>query len=152
MLEFILKAIVITITGIIMVLSGIAIYRLFIEIHVNNYIERKAASQHDLHTVINMLDAIIETEFNFKLVLPFTGKDIPRISNYEEMVKDISMSCMDKIDPNIFITLRVNGISSNFVASYISRTVMARILAYMKDNNTGIKKNPNLEYKDGTSI
>lgn len=151
MLEFILKTVVISIASVIIALIGIAIYRVLIEVNVNNYMERKAATQRDLTSVINMLDAIIETEFNFKLVLPFMGKDIARITNYEDMVKEISVSCMNKIDPDVFITLRVNGVSSEFVASYISRTVMARIIAYMKDNNTGIKKNPNREYEDDTS-
>lgn len=152
MIIFMEQALVVFITIVVLTFFSIAIYRLIIRHDVLAYQEHGATCTKPITEILSTLDQLVEIEFNFKVTLPFSGKEIQRVTNFEATIEDISQACMAKVDPTIYVALRVNGINDTFVASYISRLVMLRLIDFMRETNTGIKKDPDLEYEDSEPL
>ena len=106
--------------------------------------EKLAASS--MQDIINELNALIELEFMFSLELPYEGKDVKRITDFEAVLQDITqgvIACLD--EETFFARARYTGLSEEAIYNYITRQSTLRIISYMKETNTGIVPRPTEE-------
>lgn len=115
---------------------------------VLNFYARRSMSKYnselkDLHQsnpeeMFKLLDFIIDSEFTFMLELPFEGKDVKRITDFEANLKELNTAVVEDISPLFIQRAQLLGISEDFIYKYILRHSTIKLLNYMKENNAGI--------------
>lgn len=81
------------------------------------------------------LDFLINQEFVFIIQIPYEGKDVKKITNFEETLNEINNAVVNAINVNMVERLSARGISEEYIYSYITRKVMLLLMTYMKENN-----------------
>ena len=81
------------------------------------------------------LDFLINQEFVFIIQIPYEGKDVKKITNFEETLNEINNAVVNAININMVERLSARGISEEYIYSYITRKVMLLLMTYMKENN-----------------
>ena len=81
------------------------------------------------------LDFLINQEFVFIIQIPYEGKDVKKITNFEETLNEINNTVVNAININMVERLSARGISEEYIYSYITRKVMLLLMTYMKENN-----------------
>ena len=94
----------------------------------------------DFAECIASLNAIIDLEFLYTVELPFEGKDIRRISDFEGTLKSLTAGVTKSINGNMITKFEAVGIDQDYIYSYITRTCTIKIISYMKETNTGVVK------------
>jgi len=106
-------------------------------------IREEKLSSSSMQDIVNELNALVELEFMFALELPYEGKDVKRITDFESVLQDITqgvMACLDQ--ETFFARARYAGLSDEMVYNYITRQATLRVISYMKETNTGITPRP----------
>ncbi len=102
--------------------------------------EYESLYKSDFAECIATLNAIIDLEFLYTVELPFEGKDIKRISDFEGTLKSLTVGVTRSINKNLIIKFESVGIDQDYIYSYITRTCTIKIISYMKETNTGVAK------------
>lgn len=98
--------------------------------------------------IFNQLDWLMDSEIAYSIELPYEGKDIKRITNFEESLLDLTTAVVASLSP-VFKERAINaGISEEFIYTYITRGCTVRLLAYMKETNGGIIHTQNDETEE----
>lgn len=87
--------------------------------------------------LLQILDDIMDRELAFTIELPYEGKDVKRIVDFEDSLKEITTNVINAVNKNFFDRAETIGLSTNFILDYITRGTTIRILKYIKDNNAG---------------
>jgi hypothetical protein len=98
--------------------------------------------------IFNQLDWLMDSEMAYSIELPYEGKDIKRITNFEESLLELTTSVVAALSP-VFKERAINaGISEEFIYTYITRGCTIRLLAYMKETNAGIHQSNETEEEE----
>ncbi len=105
--------------------------------------KRDSVYNYSVEEGFKLLDYLIESEFTFKLEFPYEGKDIKRITNFEDVILELTTGVTASLEPTFIKKMAEQGITEDCIYEYINRGCIVRTLAYMKDNNTGITMQSN---------
>lgn len=82
------------------------------------------------------LDAIIDSEFNFVVVMSHLGKNINMITDFKELVQEIVGNVRKNVTPEyIRAFTKSTNLSKNYIYTYIIRRTELKIMDYIKNNN-----------------
>lgn len=130
----------VTITAIIIVILFLAILRYDARIH-NKAIEDKNDTMRYYNSkpedIIGMINFILDLELAYQIELPFEGKDIKRITDFEDCLHSLTTNTVDALSPEFFKRANATGFNDDYLLEYITRGATTRIMKYMKDNNAG---------------
>ena len=87
--------------------------------------------------IIGMLNYIMDLEMAFQIELPFEGKDVKRITDFEETLHALTNGTVSALSPEFFKRARATGFNDDYLLEYITRGSTTRIMKYIKDNNAG---------------
>lgn len=96
-----------------------------------------------INDIFEEIDFLINQEFVFSIQIPYEGKDVKKITNFEENLQEINNAVVDALNANMVERLVARGINSEYLYSYITRKVMLLLMTYMQENN--INKVPESE-------
>lgn len=112
---------------------------------IKNIIKEKSTYSANAEEAFKLLDYLIDREFSFIIELPFEGRDIKRITDFESNLVELTKAVTDDITPLFIARCKNLGVSEDFIYSYITRNCTIKLLNYMKENNGGMVKNNNEE-------
>ena len=112
---------------------------------ITKTIKEKSSHSANTEETFKLLDYLINREFSFIIELPFEGKDIKRITDFESNLVELTKAVTDDITPLFIARCKNLGVSEDFIYSYITRNCTIKLLNYMKENNGGVVKNNNEE-------
>lgn len=88
----------------------------------------------DLSDYIRTIDEFIDREFEFYVTLPRAGKENkPPVENVSETTKIIAGKIMEGLSTEFFDMLKQHGISEEYIMSYITRAIFAKIIYYSEE-------------------
>ena len=94
----------------------------------------------ELDKIFAEIDFIINQEFTFLLQIPFEGKDVKKITNFEETLQSLNNAVIDALNNNMVERLEYVGIKQEYLYSYITRKNMTLLMVYISDNNINTNK------------
>ena len=94
----------------------------------------------ELDKIFAEIDFIINQEFTFLLQIPFEGKDVKKITNFEETLQSLNNAVIDALNNNMIERLEYVGIKQEYLYSYITRKNMTLLMVYISDNNINTNK------------
>ena len=84
---------------------------------------------------MNALNQLISTEFYNAILLPRAGqKNKPPIDDIKANTDMICNRIMDGLQPQFFDIFRYHGISEEFIMSYMTREVFAKLIEFTRTN------------------
>lgn len=90
--------------------------------------------------IFELLDRLMDAEIAYSIQIPFEGKDVKRITSFEDTLLGLTNNVIASINPTFIRKATHYGISEKYIYDYITRGCTLRILTYMKETNTGISK------------
>ena len=118
--------------------------------YINNkskfILAKKIIAEKDIHNsdpeqMFNLLDYLIQTEMSYLIELPFEGRDIKRITNFEDSLIELTSAVTADISELFIERAKQLGITESFIYDYITKRCTIKLLEYMRNNNGGIQKN-----------
>ena len=79
----------------------------------------------------------MDLEVSFAIELPYEGKDIKRITDFEDTLKELTTNTSKALNQNFFDKAEALGYDTDYILEYITRGCTVRILKYIQDNNAG---------------
>lgn len=84
---------------------------------------------------MNALNQLISTEFYNAILLPRAGKkDKPPIDDIKATTDMIAERILSGLQPEFFAIFQVHGISEEFIMSYITRELFAKLIEFTRVN------------------
>jgi len=84
---------------------------------------------------MNALNQLISTEFYNAILLPRAGKaEKPPIDDIKATTDMIANRILDGLQPEFFAIFQVHGISEEFIMSYITRELFAKLIEFTRAN------------------
>lgn len=90
-----------------------------------------------LNDLFAELDFFIEQEFAFTLQIPYEGKEVKKITDFEGTLNELNSGVIDSITDTMVERFDYLGVDKNYIYAYITRKNMMMLLLYMKDNGIG---------------
>lgn len=87
--------------------------------------------------IINMINYIMDLEMAYAIELPFEGKDVKRITDFEIALKDLTSNTVSAFSKEFFERAKLAGFNEDYLLEYITRGCTTRILKYIQENNAG---------------
>ena len=84
-----------------------------------------------------MIEYVMDLEMKFSIDIPFTGKDIKRITDFEANLKELTDNTVKALNQGFFNRAEEVGYSTDYLLEYITRGCTVRLLRYIQDNNAG---------------
>lgn len=103
-------------------------------------IEREEMKEFNPASGFDMINYLIDTQFSFLIELPFEGKNIKRITDFEDTLLTLTNAVTSALNQNFIRKMVTHGISEKYIYEYITHLSTVKILNYMKENNAGITK------------
>lgn len=123
-------------------INGLLIFGILIVVlfNINRITDRIAYNKYlytkSLADYITEIDTIIDSEFNFVVVMSHIGKNINMITDFKELVQEIVGNIRKNISGDYIENFtKSTHLSKNYLYTYIIRRTELRIMDYMKDNN-----------------
>lgn len=91
--------------------------------------------------IIGTIEYIMDLEMKFSIDIPFTGKDIKRITDFEASLKELTDNTISALNPGFFKRAEEVGFTTDYLLEYITRGCTVRLLKYIQDNNAGFITN-----------
>ena len=111
--------------------------RLRNRIKTQDEIELSAYLQKEPEDILKQVEAIMDLEVSFAIELPYEGKDIKRITDFEDTLKELTTNTSKALNQNFFDKAEALGYDTDYILEYITRGCTVRILKYIQDNNAG---------------
>lgn len=84
---------------------------------------------------MNALNQLISTEFYNAILLPRAGKkDKPPIDDIKATTDMIAERILSGLQPEFFFIFQVHGLSEEFIMSYITRELFAKLIEFTRAN------------------
>lgn len=83
------------------------------------------------------LDFLIEQEFVFSLQIPYEGKEVKKITDFEGVLASLNNGVINAINQFMIDEFEYYGINSEYIYAYITRKNTLFLLTYMKENGIG---------------
>ena len=90
-----------------------------------------------LNDLFAELDFFIEQEFAFTLQIPYEGKEVKKITDFEGTLNELNSGVIDSITDTMVERFDYLGVDKDYIYAYITRKNMMMLLLYMKDNGIG---------------
>ena len=90
-----------------------------------------------LNDLFTELDFFIEQEFAFTLQIPYEGKEVKKITDFEGTLNELNSGVIDSITDTMVERFDYLGVDKDYIYAYITRKNMMMLLLYMKDNGIG---------------
>lgn len=87
--------------------------------------------------IIVTLNYIMDLEMGYMVELPFEGRDIKRITDFESVLHDLTNNTANALNDEFFKKSRAAGFKDDYILEYITRGCTTRIVKFMSDNNAG---------------
>lgn len=100
-------------------------------------IEQNFFSNGVLNDLFGELDFFIEQEFAFTLQIPYEGKEVKKITDFEGTLNELNDGVISSISDRMIERFKYLGINQEYVYAYITRKNMMLLLVYMKENGIG---------------
>ena len=100
-------------------------------------IKTESYSNSNPESIINMLNYIMDLELGFLIQIPFEGKDVKRITDFEQSLKDMTNNTAKALSEDFFMKAKLVGFNQDYILEYITRGCTVRLLQYIKDENAG---------------
>jgi hypothetical protein len=129
-------------TGIIVLILLLVFFYLINKISkalVHQYFNEKNINSSEFIDLMQILEGIMDAEMKYQVDLPFEGKDIQRITNFEEIVHDLTTGVVKALSPFYIKKMEACGFSEDYVYDYITRGCTLRVMNYMDKHRAGYK-------------
>lgn len=117
-------------------LLGTLLYYAILNVGLS-FIREKSVYDSSLQDLLSDLEGIMDIEMQYSVELPFEGKDIKRITNFEEVLVDLTTGTTNSLSPTFMARIEACGHSEDWVYEYITRGCTVRLLSFMEKNNGG---------------
>lgn len=87
--------------------------------------------------ILSQLDFLMEREMAFSIELPFEGRDVKRLTDFEESLHMLTHNVTAALNEEFFAKAKAAGLRDDFLLEYITRGCTIRLLKFIKDNNAG---------------
>ena len=84
----------------------------------------------------------MDLEMAYTVELPFEGKDIKRITDFEVTLHDLTNNTVSAFSKDFFERAKRAGFNEDYLLEYITRGCTTRILKYIQENNAGYVAKP----------
>ena len=102
-------------------------------------IREEKLSSSSIKDIYEELDKLIDIEIAFSVELPFEGRDVKRITDFEGTLSDITTNVINSLDEDTFFTrAKYAGLSEHGIYEYVTRSSVLALMAFMAKTNTGI--------------
>jgi len=98
--------------------------------------------------IIGTVEYIMDLEMKFSVDIPFTGKDIKRITDFEASLKELTDNTVSALNQGFFNRAEEVGFTTDYILEYITRGCTVRLLKYIQDNNAGFIPNKDDEEEE----
>ena len=87
--------------------------------------------------ILDQLDFLMDREMAFSIELPFEGRDIKRLTDFEESLHMLTSNVTSSLNGEFFAKANAAGLNDDFLLEYITRGCTIRLLKFIRDNNAG---------------
>ena len=121
----------------------IMLYRITIDVWKWNYHTEKPDTERDKpEDIIRIINYVMDLEMAYTVELPFEGKDIKRITDFEVTLHDLTNNTVSAFSKDFFERAKRAGFNEDYLLEYITRGCTTRILKYIQENNAGYVAKP----------
>ena len=104
----------------------------------SRYQDRENIYEADIKDLLAELEFLMDLQMDYEIKLPYEGRDIKRITDFEASLKGLTEGVTSAISPRFIQKVEACGYNESFVYNYIVRGCTIRLLNYMKEENGGI--------------
>ena len=100
----------------------------------DDFIKVKKLENTSIADHLKTLDQLIEIEFRNYVILPRVGmKDKPLVDDVKETTSAIGERIMKNLQPEFFDIFQTHGLSEEYIMTYITRELFAKIIFFERD-------------------
>lgn len=128
---------IISLAVLITVLAAIYLDHKLVVKEIERDIKLNFLAEGKLNDLFAELDFFIEQEFAFTLQIPYEGKEVKKITDFEGTLNELNSGVIDSITDTMVERFDYLGVDKDYIYAYITRKNMMMLLLYMKDNGIG---------------
>ena len=119
----------------------ILVYRTTNDVWIRNHSAGKLDTERDKpEDIIRIINYVMDLEMAYTVELPFEGKDVKRITDFEVTLHDLTNNTVSAFSKDFFERAKRAGFNEDYLLEYITRGCTTRILKYIQENNAGYAK------------
>lgn len=99
-------------------------------------------------TLLEEINLIIQLEVFAQLDVPQSIKDIPLISDFQELQQSIIHSVINSFSTRMWLEANKCGVTKKYIITYVTRKVQAEMISFMEQHNYSLNSHTAEEFME----